>query len=69
MPGMMSLYPVQIFCNQKLLTEDQWEKVSGYALKFFARGRDMAAERRDLILVDTKYEFGFDDKKQYYSGR
>lgn len=46
--------------NQKLLTEDQWETVSNYALKLFARGRDIAAER-GLILVDTKYEFGFDD--------
>ena len=43
-----------------LLTQDQWDTVSGYALKLFARGRDMARER-GLILVDTKYEFGFDD--------
>ena len=42
-----------------LLTEAQWEKVSGYALALFARGREMARER-GLILVDTKYEFGVD---------
>lgn len=44
---------------QGLLTQAQWDLVSDYALKLFARGREMAAER-GLILVDTKYEFGFD---------
>lgn len=43
-----------------LLTQEQWDKVTDYALKLFARGRELAAER-GLILVDTKYEFGFDD--------
>ena len=42
-----------------LLTQAQWDEVSGLALKLFARGREMAAAR-GLILVDTKYEFGFD---------
>lgn len=46
--------------NQKLLTQDQWNIVSNYALTLFARGREIAAER-GLILVDTKYEFGFDE--------
>lgn len=45
--------------SQKLLTQEQWDTVSAYALKLFARGREMA-EKRGLILVDTKYEFGFD---------
>ncbi|MFL5163764.1 MAG: phosphoribosylaminoimidazolesuccinocarboxamide synthase, partial [Microvirga sp.] len=40
-----------------LLTQAQWDEVSGLALKLFARGREMAAAR-GLILVDTKYEFG-----------
>lgn len=44
---------------QKLLTQEQWDQVSSYALKLFARGREIAAQR-GLILVDTKYEFGFD---------
>jgi phosphoribosylaminoimidazole-succinocarboxamide synthase len=44
---------------QGLLTPTQWEEVSGLALALFARGRDIAAAR-GLILVDTKYEFGFD---------
>jgi phosphoribosylaminoimidazole-succinocarboxamide synthase len=42
-----------------LLTSEQWRTVSELALALFARGREIAAER-GLILVDTKYEFGFD---------
>lgn len=44
---------------QGLLTAEQWETVSRYALALFARGQERAAER-GLILVDTKYEFGTD---------
>jgi len=46
---------------RKLLTERQWREVSEKALALFACGREIAA-RRGLILVDTKYEFGFDEK-------
>ncbi len=42
-----------------LLSAEQWETVSAYALSLFARGQARAAER-GLILVDTKYEFGTD---------
>ncbi|HZT88584.1 MAG TPA: phosphoribosylaminoimidazolesuccinocarboxamide synthase [Stellaceae bacterium] len=42
-----------------LLSEAQWQQVSDIALRLFAHGRAVA-ERRGLILVDTKYEFGFD---------
>jgi len=42
-----------------LLTQQQWRTVTELALGLFARGRETAAER-GLILVDTKYEFGFD---------
>ena len=42
-----------------LLGEAQWREVSALALALFARGREIA-ERHGLILVDTKYEFGFD---------
>ncbi|MDO9709455.1 phosphoribosylaminoimidazolesuccinocarboxamide synthase [Paracraurococcus lichenis] len=52
------LTPAQIV-DGKLLTAAQWEQVSALALALFARGREMAAAR-GLILVDTKYEFGFD---------
>jgi len=44
---------------RKLLTERQWREVSEKALALFACGRDRAAQQ-GLILVDTKYEFGFD---------
>jgi phosphoribosylaminoimidazole-succinocarboxamide synthase len=47
--------------SRKLLTEQQWREVSDKALALFACGRETAA-RRGLILVDTKYEFGFDEK-------
>ena len=45
--------------SEGLLTQDQWDTVSRYALALFARGQEIAA-RRGLILVDTKYEFGTD---------
>jgi phosphoribosylaminoimidazole-succinocarboxamide synthase len=52
------LTPAAILAN-KLLTEQQWEQLSAYALALFARGQAIAAER-GLILADTKYEFGVD---------
>ncbi len=42
-----------------LMSQRQWDEVSGNALALFARGQTMAAAR-GLILVDTKYEFGTD---------
>jgi phosphoribosylaminoimidazole-succinocarboxamide synthase len=42
-----------------LLTPEQWRMTAELALRLFARGREIA-EARGLILVDTKYEFGFD---------
>ncbi|POR52005.1 phosphoribosylaminoimidazolesuccinocarboxamide synthase [Bosea psychrotolerans] len=45
--------------SQGLLSQEQWDTVSRYALALFARGQARAAER-GLILVDTKYEFGTD---------
>lgn len=52
------LTPQQIV-EQGLLTQQQWDTLSEYALALFARGQQIAAER-GLILVDTKYEFGVD---------
>jgi phosphoribosylaminoimidazole-succinocarboxamide synthase len=46
-----------------LLTKEQWQKVSSYALALFARGQEMAG-KNGLILADTKYEFGFDIDKR-----
>ncbi|WP_262028530.1 phosphoribosylaminoimidazolesuccinocarboxamide synthase [Microvirga sp. Mcv34] len=43
-----------------LLSAEQWQTVSDYALALFAKGREIARER-GLILVDTKYEFGIDE--------
>lgn len=42
-----------------LATAAQWEEISQKALALFERGQRIAAER-GLILVDTKYEMGFD---------
>jgi phosphoribosylaminoimidazole-succinocarboxamide synthase len=53
------LTPAEIV-GRGLLTEAQWAEASALALALFARGREMAASR-GLILVDTKYEFGFDE--------
>ncbi len=43
-----------------LLSQSQWDTIASISLNLFARGREIAAEQ-GLILVDTKYEFGFDD--------
>jgi len=52
------LTPAEI-TGKGLLTQQQWDTLSKYALSLFARGQEMAA-KRGLILVDTKYEFGTD---------
>jgi phosphoribosylaminoimidazole-succinocarboxamide synthase len=44
-----------------LLTPGQWETVSDYAIRLFARGQAMAWSR-GLILADTKYELGLDEE-------
>ncbi len=44
--------------NQGILTPEQWQYLHHVALKLFERGTEMA-HQRGLILVDTKYEFGF----------
>ena len=40
-----------------LATAKEWKILSDHALKLFARGKEIAA-KQELILVDTKYEFG-----------
>ncbi len=49
--------------NQKLLRKKDLEQLEAYTHKLYAMGTEMANER-DLILVDTKYEFGFDANKK-----
>ena len=46
--------------EQGLATKDQWEEISQKACAVFRRGQDLAA-KRGLILVDTKYEMGYDE--------
>jgi phosphoribosylaminoimidazole-succinocarboxamide synthase len=53
------LTPAEII-ERGLLTADQWQTLSSYALALFARGQALAA-KQGLILVDTKYEFGTDE--------
>lgn len=43
--------------SQGLATKEEWTKLSDYAAKLFERGTELAA-KQNLILVDTKYEFG-----------
>ena len=44
-----------------LLSGDQYEEIESVTKKLFFRGSEIANER-GLILVDTKYEFGYTDK-------
>jgi len=46
---------------QGLLTRKQWDEVAALSLAIFARGREIAAKNA-LILVDTKFEFGLDER-------
>ena len=46
---------------QGLLTQKQWDEVAALTLAIFARGKEIAA-KNGLILVDTKFEFGLDEK-------
>jgi phosphoribosylaminoimidazole-succinocarboxamide synthase len=42
-----------------LATKEQWEEITTKAFTLFKRGQEVAAGR-GLILVDTKYEMGYD---------
>jgi len=50
--------------SQGLVSKEDYEQLENYTQALFARGTEMAAEK-DLILVDTKYEFGKKDGKIY----
>lgn len=43
--------------SQKIVSEDDYEQLEKYTHLLFQRGTELAKER-NLILVDTKYEFG-----------
>jgi phosphoribosylaminoimidazole-succinocarboxamide synthase len=51
--------------KRELMTQEQWDFVSEKALKLFERGTEIAA-KNGLILVDTKYEFGYDEQGNIY---
>jgi phosphoribosylaminoimidazole-succinocarboxamide synthase len=55
-----SITPEQII-SSGLMTAGQWDRASSAVLALFARGVSMAAAN-GLILVDTKYEMGIDDR-------
>ncbi len=50
--------------KQGLATPEEYALLEKYTLELFQRGTEMA-EKRGLILVDTKYEFGKRDGKIY----
>jgi len=43
--------------ERNIVSKEDYEQMEKYTLQLFARGKELAA-KRDLILVDTKYEFG-----------
>ena len=47
--------------NKGILTLDQYEEIEEITFKLFKRGTEIA-EKGGFILVDTKYEFGYDSK-------
>lgn len=48
--------------DQGIVTKAVWEQLCNYTRALFQRGSEMARDR-GLILVDTKYEFGYLDGK------
>lgn len=46
--------------REAFMTEEEWVKASTLALKLYQAGVELA-KKHDLILVDTKYEFGRDN--------
>ncbi|MBS3103132.1 phosphoribosylaminoimidazolesuccinocarboxamide synthase [Candidatus Woesearchaeota archaeon] len=47
--------------KRKLVDKKLWEKMAQASLNLFKRGTEICA-KNGLILVDTKYEFGLDEK-------
>ena len=50
--------------GQNIVSKEDYELLEKYTYALFQRGTEIAAEK-DLILVDTKYEFGKKDGKIY----
>ncbi len=51
--------PLDHVVDKKILAADVWERIQAAALALFKRGQEAAA-RGGLIMVDSKYEFGYD---------
>ena len=51
--------------KRRLMTKQQSSFVADKAIRLFHRGAEIA-EKHGLILVDTKYEFGYDEKGNIY---
>ncbi len=47
----------QEILTRQIVSPELWEAITNTALKLFERGTEIA-EKRGLLLVDTKYEFG-----------
>ncbi len=56
----LPLSPAEVVARG-LVSDEQWQALEATALSLFARGREIAAAN-GLILVDTKYEFGVDER-------
>ena len=48
-----------------ILTLDQYEEIEEITFRLFTRGSEIA-KKRGLVLVDTKYEFGYDSSNNLY---
>lgn len=48
--------------ERKIVSKEDYEIMESYALQLFARGKELAL-KRNLILADTKYEFGKSGEK------
>ena len=51
--------------SQNILSIDQYEEIEKVTYKLFERATEIAKER-GLILVDTKYEFGYDTNNKLF---
>lgn len=51
--------------SKNYMTQDEWDYISTVSLELFKFGQD-EAEKKGLILVDTKYEFGKDKEGKIF---
>ncbi len=56
--------PAEVVASGRM-TQEQWNYTAEMAFTIFARGQEIA-EKHGLILVDTKYEFGYDQDGTIY---